>query len=152
MSERAVDRSAAAGPLGVPAHRHALRVYYEDTDAGGIVYYANYLKFAERARTEMMRQAGVPHAEMVARDGVMFAERRGEVDYLGSARLDDLLDVETRLLKVGGASLEAEQIVRRDGDTLALIRIRLACIDRHGRPARLPPPIRAALAAAGLTL
>src|SRR3546814_3997959 len=53
---------------------------------------------------------------------------------------DLLLDVETRLLKVGGASLEAEQIVRRDGDTLALIRIRLACIDRHGRPARLPPP------------
>src|SRR3546814_17437969 len=68
---------------------------------------------------------------------VMFAVRRCEVDYLGSARLDDLLDIETRLLKVGGASLEAEQIIRRDGDDLARLRIRLACIDRDGRPARL---------------
>lgn len=152
MSEPAMDRRRSAAPLGVPSHRHALRVYYEDTDAGGIVYYANYLKFAERARTEMMRQAGVPHAEMVARDGVMFAVRRCEVDYLGSARLDDLLDIETRLLKVGGASLEAEQIIRRDGDDLARLRIRLACIDRDGRPARLPAAVRAALAAAGLTL
>jgi acyl-CoA thioester hydrolase len=132
----------------LPPHRYALRVYYEDTDAGGIVYYANYLKFAERARTEMMRDAGVPHAAMVARDGVSFAVRRCEVDYLSPARLDDLLDVETRLIEVGGASLEAEQIVRRDGDDLARIRIRLACLDAKGRPSRLPAPVRAALAAA----
>jgi acyl-CoA thioester hydrolase len=128
-----------------------MRVYYEDTDAGGIVYYANYLKFAERARTEMMRLSGVPHAEMVARDGVMFAVRRCEVDYLRAARLDDLIEVESRLLAVGGASIELLQVVRRDGDDLVRIRIRLACIDARGRAARLPISVRAALAAAAST-
>ncbi len=150
MRERLAERETDVAPelASLPAHRHALRVYYEDTDAGGIVYYANYLKFAERARTEMMRQAGVPHAEMVARDGVMFAVRRCEVDYLRPARLDDLIEVETRLIEVGGASIEALQLVRRDGADLARIRIRLACLDMRGRPARLPPSVRAALAAA----
>jgi len=138
----------ARKPAESPAHRYALRVYYEDTDAAGIVYYANYLKFAERARTEMMREAGLAHAAMVAEDGVMFAVRRCEVDYLSPARLDDLLDVETRVVEVGGASLEAEQIVRRDGDDLARIRILLACLDMRGRPSRLPAQVRATLLAA----
>jgi acyl-CoA thioester hydrolase len=144
MIERARQSRTA---VDMPPHSFPIRVYYEDTDAAGIVYYANYLKYAERARTEMMREAGVPHQTMVERDGVMFAVRRCEVDYIRPARLDDLLDVETRLLEVGGATLEAEQVVRRAADDLVRIRIRLACLDGRGRPARLPASIRAALAA-----
>ena len=148
MRERLAARDAEAAPdlATLPAHRHALRVYYEDTDAGGIVYYANYLKFAERARTEMMRRAGVPHAEMVSRDGVMFAVRRCEVDYLRPARLDDLIEIETRLTEVGGASIEAEQVVWHGQDTLVRAEVKLGCIDRNGRPVRLPEEMRAALA------
>lgn len=144
MTER---RRRARVPAALPPHRYALRVYYEDTDAAGIVYHANYLKFAERARTEMMREAGVPHAAMVEREKVMFAVRRCEVDYLRPARLDDLLDVETRLVEIGGATVGIEQIVRRAGDDLARLRIDLACLDVNGRPSRLPASVRAVLAA-----
>jgi acyl-CoA thioester hydrolase len=147
MTETARRREAAAA---LPSHRYALRVYYEDTDAGGIVYHANYLRFAERARTEMMRDAGVPHAAMVARDGVMFAVSRCEIEYLRPARLDDLLDVETRLVEVGGATVELEQIIRRDGTDLARIRIRLACLDATGRPCRVPAEVRAAMGQAAV--
>ena len=145
MTETARRQEAAAQ---LPVHRYSSRVYYEDTDAGGIVYHANYLRFAERARTEMMRAAGVPHAEMVARDGVMFAVSRCEVDYLRPARLDDLLDIETRLVEVGRATVDLEQIVRREGVDLARIRIRLACVDANGRPTRVPAAVRAAMAGA----
>ena len=146
MTDRARGVSAAAQ---LPPHSFPVRVYYEDTDAAGIVYYASYLKYAERARTEMMREFGVAHAAMVEQDGVMFAVRRCEIDYLRPARLDDLLDVETRLVEVGGATIDAEQVVRRSGDDLVRIRIRLACLDGRGRPARLPAAVRATLAGAG---
>src|SRR3954467_14056691 len=86
-------------------HRYAVRVYYEDTDAGGVVYHAAYLRFAERARTEALRDLGVPHAEMLAGHNVMFVVRRIEVDYLRPARLDDSLTVVTESLAVGGASV-----------------------------------------------
>lgn len=125
-------------------HRFPVRVYYEDTDAGGIVYYANYLKFAERARTEMMRAAGSTHSDMVNQLGRSFAVRRCEVDYLGPARLDDLLEVETRVLDLGGATVDAEQVVTRDGAALVRIRVRLACITAAGRATRLPAAVRTA--------
>jgi acyl-CoA thioester hydrolase len=137
-------RAAAAGKWG-PAHRFPVRVYYEDTDSGGIVYYANYLKFAERARTEMLRDLGVNHADMVERSGVGFSVRYCEVEYLRPARLDDLLEVVTRVTGVGGAVLELEQIVLRAGDEAARLHIKLACLNRSGRPVRLPDGIRAAL-------
>ena len=76
-------------------HRYTLRVYYEDTDAGGVVYHANYLRFAERARTEALRDLGLPHADAGERIGLMFVVRRVEVDYLRPARLDDSLTVVT---------------------------------------------------------
>jgi acyl-CoA thioester hydrolase len=128
-----------------PRHRFPVRVYFEDTDAGGIVYYANYLKFAERARTEMMRAAGAEHAAMMRESGTMFAVRRCEADFLAPARLDDALEVETAIVELGRASLWAEQIVRRDGQDLARLRVRLACIGADGRPAALPKRVRAAL-------
>jgi len=134
----------ASGMAGRP-HVFPVRVYYEDTDAAGIVYYANYLRFAERARTEMMRALGAEHSRMAEEDGVMFAVRRCVADYLRPARLDDLLEVRSRVLAVGGASLDAEQTVARDGETLVRIEIRLACIDRAGRPARIPRHVKDSL-------
>lgn len=128
-------------------HRWPIRVYYEDTDAAGIVYYANYLKFAERARTEMMRSAGSSHSEMIDTFDTAFAVSRCEVDYLKPARLDDLLSVETRVLDVGAAVVNLDQRVQREGELLARLKIRIACLNRKGRPQRLPEPVRAALTA-----
>jgi acyl-CoA thioester hydrolase len=135
-----------------PVHVLPLRVYYEDTDAAGMVYYANYLRFIERARTDMLRLAGVNHNEMLTRDDLFFTVHRCEVDYLAPARLDDELEVHTRLLRVGGATLMAEQIVKRDGDDLVRSQVRVACISREGRPRRLPGQVRDALSSLCETL
>jgi acyl-CoA thioester hydrolase len=132
-------------------HVFPLRVCYEDTDAAGVVYYANYLKFTERARTELLRALGAEQRPLLAEAGVGFAVRRCEVDYLTPARLDDAIEVHTRLLGAGGASMEALQVVRRprrDGfDELARVRVRLACVNNAGRPVRLPAGLRRRLAA-----
>lgn len=130
---------------GTPVHCWPIRVYYEDTDAGGIVYYANYLKFAERARTEMMRELGTSHSEMIETEELSFAVSRCEVDYLKSARLDDLLEVRTRIVEVGGATLDALQVIRRNQDDVARLKVRLACVNRDGRARRIPASVRAAL-------
>lgn len=126
-------------------HICPVRVYYEDTDSEGIVYYANYLKFAERGRTEMLRTAGIVHPTLWETHGVGFAVRSMTADYLKPARLDDALTVHSRLLSLHGASMSAEQVVKRDGEELVRLTVRLACIDREGKPARLPEPLRAAL-------
>jgi acyl-CoA thioester hydrolase len=129
-------------------HRFPFRVYYEDTDAGGVVYHANYLRFAERARTEALRDAGIPHAEMVERCNVMFMVHRVEIDYVRPASLDDLLVAETETLDVGGASVVLRQVVRGPNGICASLRIKLACVAIGGnRPARIPPRWREALAA-----
>ena len=127
-------------------HRYALRVYYEDTDAGGVVYHAGYLRFAERARTEALRDAGIPHAELVQGFTLMFVVRHLEVDYLRSARLDDSLTVVTEPLVVGGASVTLRQDVRGAGGSCAVLTVRLACVKPgEGRPGRLPPRWRGIL-------
>ena len=127
-------------------HVFPLRVYYEDTDAGGIVYYANYLRFAERARTEYLRAVGADHQSLLAKDDVAFTVRQCNVDYLRPAFLDDPLEVHTRFTDVRGASLHAEQVVRRDGDELVRLLVRLACVGSDGRPKRLPKALREAFA------
>ncbi|NNG03333.1 MAG: tol-pal system-associated acyl-CoA thioesterase [Inquilinus sp.] len=126
-------------------HVFPVRVYYEDTDAAGIVYHASYLRFAERARTEMVRATGMEQGRVLAETGLAFAVRRMEIDYRAPARLDDLLDVATRLTEIGGASLRVEQTIRRAGTVLVRLFVKLGCIDRAGRAVRLPPAIRAAL-------
>jgi acyl-CoA thioester hydrolase len=126
-----------------------LRVYYEDTDAGGIVYYANYLKFAERARTEALLALGIRQTEIRAEHDVVFAVREVAVSYLAPARLEDQLVVTTRVTHLGGASIEMEQDVWRDEQCLAKCSVRLACLRPDGRPARLPKPVLAALAGLG---
>jgi acyl-CoA thioester hydrolase len=127
-------------------HVFPVRVYYEDTDAGGVVYHANYLRFAERARSEMLRVLGIPHTQMLRDDGLAWTVSRCEVDFVRPARLDDALEVHSRLLEIGGASLWAEQVVRRDKSDCARLKLRLACIDGAGRPARLPESVRGVLA------
>ena len=142
MSERDI---ATSGTIDGGVHVYPVRVYYDDTDAAGIVYYANYLRMAERARTEMLRLIGVRHSELAHDDGITIAVRRCEVDYLRPARLDDELHIRTRITALGGATMRAEQIVRRAGADLARLTVRLACIGPTGRAARFPKALRAAL-------
>ncbi len=122
-------------------HYYRLRVYFEDTDAAGIVYHANYLGFAERARTEALRDLGVPHAELVRGFGLIFVVRRAKLDYLRPARLDDELVVATEGVAIAGASITLRQTFLREGETepLAAVELLLATV-RTGdqRPARLP--------------
>lgn len=127
-------------------HVHRVRVYYEDTDAGGIVYHARYLAFAERARTEMLRAAGVPHAELLRDHGLFFVVRRVEVEYLRPAILDDELVVRSEARAVGAATAELRQDVACGGRAVATLAVRLACVRRSdGRPARIPERWRQAL-------
>ena len=127
-------------------HRYSFRVYYEDTDAGGVVYHANYLRFAERARTEALRDAGIPHSDLVERFSLMFMVHRAEIDYVRPAMLDDLLVVETETMDVGGATVLLRQTVRGPSGTCATLRIKLACVRIGGnRPARIPLKWREAL-------
>jgi acyl-CoA thioester hydrolase len=143
-SSGAVDEAARV-------HLYPVRVYYEDTDAAGIVYYVNYLKFAERARTEMLRLMGREQQQMMETEGVAFAVKSARIEYFRPARLDDALQVRTGLIEVAGASLKVRQSIFRarpdGGDELLVdMQIRLAVMDRAGRPTRLPADIRAALA------
>ncbi len=128
-------------------YRLNLRVYYEDTDAGGVVYHARYLAFAERARTEALRQAGVSHAELASGHGLSFLVRRAEIVYLRPARLDDELVVVTGPWAMGGASVNVRQRFEAEGQPVAALDINLACVRQaDGRPARIPDRWRAALA------
>jgi len=119
-------------------HRFPVRVYYEDTDLAGIVYYANYLKFIERARSEWVRDLGVDQVRLKAGRGVVFAVRRVEADYLSPARFDDLLEVETRLAQVTPARLTLDQRVLRGDAVLFSARVTLVALGETGRPVRLP--------------
>ncbi|HTW54122.1 MAG TPA: tol-pal system-associated acyl-CoA thioesterase [Stellaceae bacterium] len=127
-------------------HSFPLRVYYEDTDAAGMVYHANYLKFAERGRSEMLRSLGFPHRKLAAEDGVGFAVRRCAVEYLAPARLEDALVVDTTLIEARAATLALRQQIRRGGELLADLDVLVACVGRNGRPRRLPGALRTALA------
>ena len=140
-------------PEGGAAHVLEVRVYYEDTDATGIVFHVNFLRFAERGRTEMLRALGSGHSDLSQAEGVAFAVRRCEIDFRWPARLDDLLEVETRIVDIGGASIVFEQTIFKAEDMAAttdrrpLVRILLTvfCINPQGRPVRLPRPVRLAL-------
>ena len=137
--------SALAGRIEGAEHVFPLRVYYEDTDAGGIVYYANYLKYAERARTDLLRLRGVEQSELSARHRVALAVRKCTVDYLAPARLDDLLEVRSRLTRLGGATVNAVQEISRGAQALVRLEVRVGCMSLDGGPARLPTGVRTAL-------
>ena len=122
-----------------PAVSLPVRVDYEDTDAGGIVYYANYLRYFERARSELVRALGF-HQQSMLQEGVGFAVRSAQIEYLKPARLDDLLVVHTRVDTLKRAQICFSQCISRDDERLVDATIRVACIDpRSGRPIALPP-------------
>ncbi len=123
-------------------HRFPLRVYYEDTDFGGIVYYANYLKFIERGRSEWVREMGIDQVAMKRDEGVVFAVRRVEADYHAPARYDDELIVTTNVEAVTGARLIVRQVVERDGEALFSALVTIVAINEAGAPARLPAAFR----------
>ena len=129
-------------------HSFALRVYYEDTDLAGIVYYANYLKFIERGRTEWVRALGVDQRALKAA-GLVFAVRRIEADYLRPARFDDELVVQTAVQSVTGARIVVQQDVLRGDERLFAAQVVLVCLTDSGQPARLPPDLRKMLAPVG---
>jgi acyl-CoA thioester hydrolase len=123
-----------------------IRVYYEDTDAGGVVFYANYLKFLERARTEWLRELGVQQSSMVIDEGRMFVVHSLDMAYRKPARLDDLITIRSRITRLGRASIHFEQRAERDGELLAHGNIQICCVDAvHLRPAALPAIVRAKL-------
>lgn len=122
-------------------HTLPIRVYYEDTDMAGIVYYANYLRYIERARSDWVRGLGIDQNAMKAQ-GLVFAVRRVEADYLMPARLDDELVVETEVLQVTGARLVMDQLVRRGKDRLFHAIVTVVVITDSGHPARMPANIR----------
>ena len=122
-----------------------LRIYYEDTDAGGIVYYANYLRFAERARTEMLRHAGIEQQAFRAQNGLIFAVSSCQIHYRQPARLDDRIIVKTRVEAMTAARIKMQQEIWRDGDRLADLEVQIVCLREDGRPARVPPMVKASL-------
>lgn len=136
-----VDDHALSGRFENGAHILRLRVYYEDTDFSGVVYHANYLRYLERGRTDYLRLAGVDQSRLHAEEGgLAFVVRRMKLDFLAPARMDDVLDVETRVAEARGASLTMSQRVLRGGVELLTAEVLVACI-RDGRAARIPPAV-----------
>jgi acyl-CoA thioester hydrolase len=129
-----------------------VRVYYEDTDNGGVVYYANYLKFMERARTEWLRARGVEQDKVAEQDGVIFAVRSAQLDYLKPARFNQLLSVSVKVVESGKASLTFAQSVNQitnegegeeSSEVLCQGRIKIACLDASSfKPRAIPAPVR----------
>lgn len=134
-----------SGVIRDGVHLYPLRVYYEDTDAAGLVYYVNHLKYAERARTEMLRVLGFEQERMRQETGLFFVVRHCTADFRAAARLDDDLVVWTRVTGSGAATLDLAQENRRGDAVLAALEFQIACVGRDGRPQRLPPALRAAL-------
>ena len=141
MTERAIILPDLHS-LGAPVFTMPVRVYYEDTDAGGIVYYANYLRYFERARTDWLRSMGAVHTELDAAHGLVFVVRDLAIDYLAPARLDDELVVDVRVIEARRASMRLAQTARRadgEGGVLVLSSVRVAAFDRGtGRAAGFP--------------
>ena len=141
------DMTPAPETAAPASLRHTLRVYWEDTDAGGVVYYANYLKFFERARTEWLRALGFGQQALRERTGAIFVVTDTRVRYLAPARLDDLLEVTVALVGSGKASMVLAQQAWRDGTLLAEGEIRVGCVDEGTfRPRRIPTELMNALA------
>lgn len=130
-----------------PFHEHDVRIYFEDTDAGGIVYHANYLRYAERARTEALRALGLPHADMQRQHGCFLVVKRAVLEYERPARLDDAVTIRTRIRRAS-ATLLLDQQMWRGGERLAALEVTLVCVDQGTlAPRRLPEPWLSALRA-----
>ncbi len=123
--------------------KYTYRVYYEDTDAGGIVYHANYLRFFERARTEYLRDLNVAQSDLVRDEKLIFVVRRCEIDYLFPAKLDDLIEVTAQVTKTSGTSLIMHQEIRKDDKLLSAMEVVIVCIDSDSyRPKKIPEKLK----------
>lgn len=140
------ERAPPTGFMDGPTHIFPVRVYYEDTDAGGIVYHANYLRFAERARSELLRMFSAGNRGLLDGHDLAFVARHCVLDYIAPARLDDALEIHSRIIELRAASLRLTQIVKRAAEDLVRTEIRLACVGAGGRAARMPRSARDALA------
>jgi acyl-CoA thioester hydrolase len=127
-----------------PSQDLDLRVYYEDTDFSGRVYHASYLRFMERGRTEWLRALGFEHGALAGEQGLVFAVRGLEIEYLAPAVIDDLLRVETRLTGIRGAAIEFAQIILRGSERIAAAKVRVVAL-KSGRATRIPSELRARL-------
>jgi acyl-CoA thioester hydrolase len=139
--------SAALLPAGgeLRGRRHVLpiRVYYEDTDAAGVVYHSNYLRFAERGRTEMLRAIGIELGQVQSEDGLVFVVHKGEISWRRPARLDDALTVETALTKMSRATITLRQIIRRGAEDIVHFNVDVACMDlASSKAAPVPAHLR----------
>jgi acyl-CoA thioester hydrolase len=138
--------------MSAPPFTHPLRVYWEDTDAGGVVFYANHLKFFERARTEWLRSLGFEQQRLRRETGAIFVVSETRVQYHRPALLDDLLSISVEPREIGRASMLIKQAARRGGDLLAEGEIRIGCVDADSiangtfRPRRIPTELIAAIA------
>lgn len=134
------------GAFDGTTHVFPVRVYFEDTDVGGIVYHANYLKFAERARSELLRLIGLDHTGLMQGDeAFVFAVRRIAMEFRRPARLDDLLEISTSVVHVGGASMDLAQVIRLkggDGQDLVRLTVGVACMAIGGGATRMPASVR----------
>jgi acyl-CoA thioester hydrolase len=122
--------------------KFSCRVYYEDTDDGGVVYYANYLKFAERARTELLRELGINQSTLTQTDNILFVVRHASMDLLKPAKLDDMLDITTQITTVSGASINMHQQIYCGAQKLTDILVKIACVNAAIRPKKLPKNIK----------
>jgi len=123
-------------------HEVSYRVYYEDTDSGGVVYYANYLKFAERARTELLRSLNINQSELSKNDGIFFVVRKVQMDLLKAARLDDILDIKTTIVQISGASITMQQNIFINGNNINNIDVKIACVNDKILPTKLPDELK----------
>lgn len=119
-------------------HQYQIRVYIEDTDYGKVVYHPNYLKFAERARTEMLRQCGIQQSTLLVDHGIMFVISQCHITYRHPARLDDILIIKTHLKKASGVRLSFDQTIIREQRIIAQVNIDVVAIDTQGKPTRFP--------------
>ena len=133
-----MTQALSSGTIQHGKHFLPMRVYYDVTDSGGVVYYANYLIFAERARTEFLRSVGIEQQKLSDVEHCVFVVRRVQIDYRASAKLDDLLMIETEIIKIRGARLELIQHIKRDEETLVVCDVEIAFIHRDGRPRKIP--------------
>ena len=151
-----MDNHEAKGPIsGIwldSIHRFRTRIYYDATDAGGIVYHADYLALAEHARTESLRSCEINQIDILQEQGVTLAVRFCSIDYKNPARLDDLIEIQTKFNSVSGAKIEANQTIHKitdgivDESWLVKLKVQLACINSRGRAARFPRLVRQAIA------
>jgi len=142
--------SSLSGEIIGGVHHLPVRVYFEDTDLSGIVYHANYLRFAERGRSDFLRAIGVNHSDLAASEAPVFwTLRKITVDYKKPARIDDLLDVRTVCERFSGAKLDMAQAIYRGDELLVRLSVEAACINGEGKPRRIPKDAFTALQALG---